>query len=446
MTEIYHIDGEGNDAGVVYCEMQAIENEGGSIAYLELRRLLYPGGKCGYASETGGLMADIRTLTLDRIKKYHTDYYRPDNACLIVTGMVNPGDVFESLATIEAKLPSMPAPPPPRTWFTNEVPAPTPGGGDVRVEFASDEEDTGTVMLGWRGGQWRDFDEVLSLCVLHSYLGESEVSALHIEFVEGGDDEEGVCGSASFGLGEYGHVFQYCSFDAVKADGIDSIKGRLLALLAKVCEQGIDMQRMGSVIRRFHTRHLNSLEDSAHDTLPYYLIMAFLFGQDEHDCEGKLKSVFNAEKLLSHTSEYWTMLIKRTLLDTPVACVRAFPSTRKGDELAEAEEGRLALRVESLGEQGLASLAAKLDQANEANNAPIPPSIVSSFQVPDVKNVPFIPIVTATYPSPLPLSPEFDKGTALREKLDQGDCVGAADGLPFYIQFDHVPSDFCEVT
>jgi hypothetical protein len=174
--------------------------------------------------------------------------------------------------------------------------------------------------------------------------------------------------------------------------------------------------------------------------------MSFLFGQGEHDCEDKLKSVFNAEKLLTHTSEYWTALIKRTLLDTPVACVRAFPSTKKGDELAAAEEGRLASRAESLGEQGLASLAAKLDQANEANNAPIPPSIVSSFDVPDVQNVPFIPIVTATYPSPLPSSPGFGEGRVLRQKLDQGRDVGAADGPPFYIQFDHVPSDFCEVT
>lgn len=55
------------------------------------------------------------------------------------------------------------------------------------------------------------------------------------------------------------------------------------------------MDRMVSVISRFHTKHLNSLEDSAHDTLPYYLINAFLFGEDSADCQGKLRSVFNAK-------------------------------------------------------------------------------------------------------------------------------------------------------
>ena len=46
---------------------QAIENEAQSAAYVALRKLLYP-GKCGYAAETGGLMADIRTLTVEKIR------------------------------------------------------------------------------------------------------------------------------------------------------------------------------------------------------------------------------------------------------------------------------------------------------------------------------------------------------------------------------------------
>ena len=33
VTEVHHIDGEGEDAGVVYAEMQARENDAGSLAY-----------------------------------------------------------------------------------------------------------------------------------------------------------------------------------------------------------------------------------------------------------------------------------------------------------------------------------------------------------------------------------------------------------------------------
>jgi Zn-dependent M16 (insulinase) family peptidase len=45
-------------------------------------------GRCGYKSETGGLMSEIRQLTNATVRAYHQQYYRPDNLCLIVTGLV----------------------------------------------------------------------------------------------------------------------------------------------------------------------------------------------------------------------------------------------------------------------------------------------------------------------------------------------------------------------
>ena len=47
MTEVHHINGDGEDAGVVYCEMQARENSGDSRTHLEFLREMYP-GHCGY--------------------------------------------------------------------------------------------------------------------------------------------------------------------------------------------------------------------------------------------------------------------------------------------------------------------------------------------------------------------------------------------------------------
>lgn len=59
ITEVHHVNEEGEDAGVVYCEMQARENSGESRCHLALLRALYP-GHCGCKSETGGLMANLR--------------------------------------------------------------------------------------------------------------------------------------------------------------------------------------------------------------------------------------------------------------------------------------------------------------------------------------------------------------------------------------------------
>ena len=63
-TEVHHVDGHGVDAGVVYCEMQARENTGTSLVHNKMLHLLYP-GECGYHAETGGKMANLRSLTVN---------------------------------------------------------------------------------------------------------------------------------------------------------------------------------------------------------------------------------------------------------------------------------------------------------------------------------------------------------------------------------------------
>ena len=76
---MHHINGEGEDAGVVYCEMQARENTSEDRTHFHLVQHMYP-GHCGYKvvqkismvvymmgvalylqSETGGCMDNLRT-------------------------------------------------------------------------------------------------------------------------------------------------------------------------------------------------------------------------------------------------------------------------------------------------------------------------------------------------------------------------------------------------
>lgn len=59
---MHHITAEGEDAGVVYCEMQGRENSAESRLHLTLARNMYP-GRCGYSSETGGIMKNLREST-----------------------------------------------------------------------------------------------------------------------------------------------------------------------------------------------------------------------------------------------------------------------------------------------------------------------------------------------------------------------------------------------
>jgi Zn-dependent M16 (insulinase) family peptidase len=39
-TEVFHVDGTGHDAGVVYSEMQGVQNQQGELMELQARRLM----------------------------------------------------------------------------------------------------------------------------------------------------------------------------------------------------------------------------------------------------------------------------------------------------------------------------------------------------------------------------------------------------------------------
>lgn len=70
-TEVWHIDGSGHDAGVVYSEMQGVQNNQTELMELAARRTLYPEGD-GFRYETGGMMENLRVLTADRIRMFHS--------------------------------------------------------------------------------------------------------------------------------------------------------------------------------------------------------------------------------------------------------------------------------------------------------------------------------------------------------------------------------------
>lgn len=99
-TEVHHVDGEGNDAGVVYSEMQGVQNNGNELMDLAARRLLYP-KDVGFRYETGGMMEQLRVLTADRIRAFHREMYQPKNLCLVLVGEIDHENLLDILDEFE---------------------------------------------------------------------------------------------------------------------------------------------------------------------------------------------------------------------------------------------------------------------------------------------------------------------------------------------------------
>lgn len=161
-TEVHHINGEGEDAGVVYCEMQGRENSGPDRMHLTMHRLMYPDS--GYRSETGGLMRCLRGLTVETIRKYHRDFYRPENLCLVICGSMSSGghterliraiEEFEKRKILPRQLDDTKSQP--RPWVDSGAVQPLAESVDSIVEFPDEDESIGSVMLGWSGPKVSD--------------------------------------------------------------------------------------------------------------------------------------------------------------------------------------------------------------------------------------------------------------------------------------------------
>lgn len=157
-TEVHHIDGTGHDAGVVYSEMQGVQNTQGELMDLASKRLLYA-EDIGFRYETGGMMEQLRVLTADHIREFHSKLYQPKNLCLILVGEVDQNNMLSILDDFEETiLQDIPAPDAPfqRPWVeSKQAPALSKSWQEV-VKFPEEDESTGDILISFFGPSCND--------------------------------------------------------------------------------------------------------------------------------------------------------------------------------------------------------------------------------------------------------------------------------------------------
>ena len=157
-TEVHHVDPEGNDAGVVYSEMQALQNTAGELVDLKARRLLYPDG-VGFRYETGGMMEPLRVLTADRIRAFHKNMYQPRNLCIVLVGAVDHANLLEVLDDFEDSiLEFVPKPDAPfkRPWIESKQAPSLQESVLESVKFPEEDETMGEILISFFGPQFSD--------------------------------------------------------------------------------------------------------------------------------------------------------------------------------------------------------------------------------------------------------------------------------------------------
>lgn len=249
ITEVHHVSGEGENGGVVYCEMQGRENSGESRTFLELIRAMYP--NCGYSSEVGGIMHNLRTSTTNQkvrlqlvkneysietmfqVRDYHAKFYRPENLTCIIAGQIDIEEVSRALIPLGEKILSKP----PKEAFIRPWQTPVPPlkeSVNKRVNYPCDEEDCGIFNIAWRGPKCVTENLKLTSCsVLMRYLSDTSASPLQREFVEIPDP---FASQVSFNINENTESLLYFSLDSVSLDKMERILPKFQSILKNIVD------------------------------------------------------------------------------------------------------------------------------------------------------------------------------------------------------------------
>ncbi|KAH6673051.1 Metalloenzyme, LuxS/M16 peptidase-like protein [Halenospora varia] len=434
-TEVHHIDGEGNDAGVVYSEMQGVQNTGGEIMDIRARRLLYP-ENVGFRYETGGLMENLRVLTPERIRAFHKEMYQPKNLCLVLVGEVDQEDLLQILDDFEDTiLDDIPSPGAPfkRPWVDSAQPPALKESVVETITFPEEDESTGEISIGMFGPDCNDAVETAALNTLLTYLAGSSVSVLENIMVE----KEELASAVYHQWDARPNSVIWLQPSGVATDKLAHVEKRLFEILKDVAAKPLDMSYMMDCVKR-ERRRIKFQAESSSSFFAEAIINDFLFGKRDGSTLEELGTLKEYDTLEKWTDEQWRDFLKKWISDAPHISLLGTPSKEMAAKIKSSEETRLAARREELGPEGLEKLAEKLKAAIAKNDVEIPSSLLQKWPVPGVESIHFIDSTTARS--------GLAKKLGAPENEIQKIINKAQSDMPLFLQFEHVPTNFVHLT
>ncbi|XP_077292905.1 uncharacterized protein C05D11.1-like [Arctopsyche grandis] len=429
ITEVYHITGEGKDAGVVYSEMQGRENSADSRCYRKLILAAYPNS--GYSSETGGLMENLRTSTNnEKVKKYHKDFYRPENIVIIIVGQVDCDEVLAALQPIEDKIMRNKAnntvSPFVRPW---QSPVPPMKSTDpINEKYPTDSEDSGLIMVGWRGPgilTSKGFYEFTACCILLRYLSDTPIAPFQQALVE---IENPFASDVSMTIIENSVPLFALSLENVPLNRLEETLPELKKTITSIASlpNSISIERLKAIIDKQLRETLSQIENNPHDALAFSCISDVLYDLTDEQFEEMLNKQNLYKKLVQEKEEFWKKLFT-TYFHTNFLSVIGSPSTDLMVQMFDDEAQRNVNHQETLGKEGLEKKSNELAEAMQYNERDPPKDIFNTIGKVDCDDLKHFTL---------------DMWTS-----DEGNCPHfPIQDLPFYARINHINSQFTYIT
>ncbi|KAH9987483.1 Metalloenzyme, LuxS/M16 peptidase-like protein [Xylariaceae sp. FL0662B] len=435
LTEVHHINGEGDDAGVVYSEMQGVQYTSSELMDIKARRLLYP-ENVGFRYETGGMMEALRVLTPERIRDFHRAMYQPRNMCVIIVGEVNHDHLLHILddfeESIQDDIPPLNAPFK-RPWIESAQPPPLKETIIETIEFPEEDESIGDMVVAFLGPNCIDVVETTALNILLTYLCGSSVAVLENIMVE----KEELASSVSYSWDARPNSVIWLQPTGVATEKLSFVEQRLIALLKEVASKPLDMTYMKECLQR-ERRQIKAQAEESESFYSSNIITDYLFGRRDGSTLKDLASLREYDTLEKWTDEQWRSFLGKWIADAHHISILGKPSLELATKLKGDEVSRIEKRKQQLGPEGLEKLRQKLDEAKAQNEVEIPASLLEKWQVPAAESIHFIKSQTARS--------GIARKIGLHENAAQNAIDKASQGLPLFVQFENVPTNFAYIS
>ncbi|OWY55736.1 metallopeptidase [Alternaria alternata] len=415
-TEVHHVDGTGEDAGVVYSEIKGRQKLQGDLMDLQLRRLLYPEGD-GFRMETGGLMENLRGLTLERIRRFHQYMYQPKNIRLVLIGEVDHANLLGVLDMFEDRIVDrVPAYSEPfkRPWVESKQTPPLSKTVVDTVEFPEEDESTGEILIAFPGPKTIDNLAETAITILFLYLSGSPVSVLVNTLVE----KEHLGSNVFCRCTEHTDMMIRWWLTSVETDKLADAEKRFVEVLKQHASKPLDMSYLKHCLHRFK-RQTRYMYEIGMDEYKHPIIKDHVFGdRNGKHLEHTMATLDVFDTLGKWTEEEWRACLNKWMVDAHHVSILGKPSKALSDKIEADEIARVKAQQEKL----------------EENDKPIPEEIIAGVQVPSTESIHFYETTTAR--SGLAKKLGTSKNN-IQQIVDKDE-----NGLPLFIHFEHIPTSF----
>ena len=287
--------------------------------------------------------------------------------------------------------------------------------------------------MAFFGPSCTDIIDSTALNVLMTYLCGSSVSVIENVIVE----KEELASSVTWWWDTRPNSVLWFQPTGVATEKLAFVEQRLISLLKEVASSPLDMKYMTECIQRSR-RQTKSFSEVNEQYYSQNMITDYLFGKRDGSTLADMQKLEEFDVLEAWTDGQWREFLRKWISDAHHVSILGKPSQAFATKLKETEEARLAKRREELGKEGLEKLAERLEVAKQNNEKPIPPELLDQWPVPGTDSIHFIESATA----------RSGKARALGipDNSAQKIIDAAPQGLPLFVQFEDVPTNFVHLT